>query len=188
MNNSMLDISPRSSKQRSSKSSLALSIILIVLGLLAIILPVATSVGVVTILSWLVIFDGLAQLFFAFKTEGVGRFTWKLLVAILYLCGGIYLLIHPLLGLTGLTLLLAIFFFAEGIMDVITYIFTRTSGSSTWLLLHGLATFVLGLMIWRRWPLSSLWMIGILVGISMLVTGLTRLMMVMEVRKLAAAR
>jgi hypothetical protein len=49
-------------------------------------------------------------------------------------------------------------------------------------------TLVLGLMIWRQWPGSSFRAIGILVGISMLLTGVTRLMMALEVRKLAAAR
>jgi uncharacterized membrane protein HdeD (DUF308 family) len=172
--------------QRSSNPSLGLPIILIILGVLAIALPMATSVGVVRILAWLVIFDGVAQLFFAFQAEGAGRTTWKLLVAILYLGGGIYLLVHPLVGLAGLTFLLAIFFFAEGFMDIVTYIATRRIGGSGWLLLHGIVTLILGLMVWTRWPLSSLWMIGTLVGISMLLTGVTRLMMALEVRKLAA--
>jgi uncharacterized membrane protein HdeD (DUF308 family) len=179
---------PREAIQdRDLKSSLGLAILLIVLGLLAIALPVAASISVVRVLAWLVLFDGVAQLIYALRSEGIGSLIWKLLVALLYLAAGVYLLTHPLLGLSSLTFMLAVFFFAEGIMDMFTYFFTRGSSGSNWLLPHGAVTFVLGLMIWRRWPFSSLWAIGTLVGISMLLTGMTRLMMAMEARKLAKA-
>jgi uncharacterized membrane protein HdeD (DUF308 family) len=174
--------------QQFSKPSLALPIILIILGVLAISLPMVMSVGVVRLLAWLIIFDGVAQLFFAFQTEGVGRVSWKLLVSLLYIGGGIYLIARPLAGLAALTLALAIFFCAEGIIDVFAYIFTRRSDGSPWLLLHGIVTLFLGLMIWKQWPVSSFWVIGTLVGVSMLLTGVTRLMMALEVRKLIAAR
>jgi uncharacterized membrane protein HdeD (DUF308 family) len=81
-----------------------------------------------------------------------------------------------------------VFFCAEGVIDVFAYIFTRRSDGSPWLLLHGIVTLFLGLMIWKQWPLSSFWVIGTLVGVSMLLTGVTRLMMALEVRKLIAAR
>lgn len=174
--------------QEFSKPSLALPIILIILGGLAISLPMVMSVGVVRLLSWLIIFDGVAQLFFAFQTEGVGRFSWKLIVSILYLGGGFYLFLRPLVGLAALTFLLAAFFFAEGVIDMFAYIFSRGGDRSPWLLLHGIVTLALGVIIWRQWPLSSFWVIGTFVGISMLLTGLTRLMMAIEVRKLISAR
>jgi uncharacterized membrane protein HdeD (DUF308 family) len=183
MNTAMLDRA-----ERASRSSIMLAIILIVLGVLAIALPMFTSVGVVKILAALIILNGLAQLVHAFQAESAGRTTWKILVAILYLGVGIYLFANPLVGLAGLTLLLAMFFFAEGFMDIVTYFMTRSVGGSGWLLLHGLVTVALGLMIWTRWPLSSLWLIGTLVGISMVLTGVTRLMMALEIRKIAAAR
>jgi uncharacterized membrane protein HdeD (DUF308 family) len=183
MNTAMLDRA-----ERASRSSIMLAIILIVLGVLAIALPMFTSVGVVKILAALIILNGLAQLVHAFQAESAGRTTWKILIAILYLGVGIYLFANPLVGLAGLTLLLAMFFFAEGFMDIVTYFMTRGVAGSGWLLLHGLVTLALGFMIWTRWPLSSLWLIGTLVGISMVLTGVTRLMMALEIRKIAAAR
>jgi uncharacterized membrane protein HdeD (DUF308 family) len=102
-----------------------LAIILIILGLLAIILPTATSIGAVKVLGWLIIFDGFAQLVHAFQSEGVGRIAWKILVAVLYLVGGAYLLANTLLGVTGLTLALGIFFLAEGVMDMVAFFVTR---------------------------------------------------------------
>jgi uncharacterized membrane protein HdeD (DUF308 family) len=81
---------------------------------------------------------------------------------------------------------LGTFLFAEGVADVIAYFSARKSGASPWMLLDGIVTLVLGFMIWNRWPVGSLWVIGTLVGISMVMTGTTRLMMALAVRKLAS--
>jgi uncharacterized membrane protein HdeD (DUF308 family) len=96
------------------------------------------------------------------------------------------LIAHPAFGVAGLTLVLGIFLFAEGFTDVIFYFATRKSGNSPWMLLDGIITLILGFMICNRWPSSSLWVIGTLVGISMVMTGTTRLMMALAVRKLAS--
>ncbi len=171
---------------RISRVSIVLSIILIIFGVLAITLPMATSAGVVMIIGWLVIFDGLAQLAHAAQSKGIGHIVWKILVALFYLVAGAYLLAHPALGVAGFTLVLAIFLCAEGLADVVAYFSTRKAGgSSPWMLADGIITLVLGFMIWNQWPVSSLWVIGTLVGISMVMTGTTRLMMTMAVRKLA---
>ena len=166
------------------KSSIMFAILLIVLGILAISLPALASIGVARVLSWLILFEGIIQLVYAFKSEGVGSKIWKILVSVLYIFVGGYLLVHPLIGLAGLTLMLAVFFFIEGITDIGTFIWTRKNIGSEWLLLHGIVTLLLGVMIWKHWPVSSLWALGTLVGISMLLTGITRLMMGLKGRRL----
>lgn len=182
MDNAVIDV-----QKLPSKPSLAFAVILIVLGLLAITVPRATSIGVVRVLAWLVIFDGLAQLVYAAKSNVRGRTGWKLWVAILYLGGGIYLLARPLLGLAGLTILLAMFFFTEGVIYMAAHIVTRGMSGSAWLLFHALVTFIVALMILRGWPLSSFRVVGTLVGISMVLTGATQLVTALEVRKPVAA-
>jgi uncharacterized membrane protein HdeD (DUF308 family) len=82
--------------------------------------------------------------------------------------------------------LLGVFLFAEGIADVVAYFATRKSGSSPWMLLDGIITLILGFLIWNRWPSSSLWVIGTFVGISMVMTGTTRFMMALAVRRVAS--
>lgn len=171
--------------KRAARVSLVWSIVLILFGVLAITLPMATSIGVVILIGWLVIFDGIAQVVHAFQSKGIGHIVWKLLVAVFYLVAGGYLLSSPALGVAGLTLVLGIFLLAEGVADVVAYFATRKSGSSTWMLLDGIITLLLGLLIWSHWPVSSLWVIGTLVGISMIMTGTTRLMMALAARKLA---
>jgi uncharacterized membrane protein HdeD (DUF308 family) len=171
--------------KRVSGISLVLSVLLIIFGVLAIALPLASSIGIAIVVGWLVIFAGIAQVVHAFQSKGIGHIVWKLAVAVFYLAAGAYLLAFPALGVAGLTLVLGIFLFAEGVADVIAYFSTRKSGASAWMLLDGIITLVLGFMIWNRWPVSALWVIGTLVGISMVMTGTTRLMMALAVRTLA---
>src|SRR5215469_6220358 len=168
---------------RPSPGSLGWPMVLIVIGLLAIALPVATSFAIARILAWVLFFDGIFQFFYAFKSEGVGRILWKVLVAVLYVVGGLFLLANPLLKMAVLILMLAAFFIVEGTMDLFTYVSSAKTEGSNWLLIHSLVSMLLGIMIWRRWPLNSLWAVGVLAGISILLSGVTRFMLALAIRR-----
>ncbi len=167
-----------------SGKSIVWAIVLIVFGFLAICLPFLTSWGVVVVIAWLIVFSGGFQFIHAFQSQGIGHILWKLLVAILYLIVGIYFLLNPLLGVAAFTLALAIFFVLEGVFDLVAYFQARALPGSGWILFDGIVTLILGLLVWRQWPSSSLWVIGTLVGISMIFTGMTRLMLSLAARRL----
>ena len=168
-----------------SGGSILWAILLIVFGFLAIALPFATSWGVIIVVAWLIVFSGGFQFIHAFQSKGIGHILWKLLVAILYFIVGVYFLLHPVLGIAAFTFALAIFFVVEGVIDLVAYFQSRQLAGSGWILFDGIVTLILGLMVWRQWPSSSLWVIGTLVGISMIFTGMTRLMLGIAARKLA---
>jgi uncharacterized membrane protein HdeD (DUF308 family) len=170
-----------------SGSSIIWAIILIVFGFLAIALPFATSWGVVLVIAWLIIFSGGFQFIYAFQSKGIGHILWKLLVAILYLIVGIDFLLNPLMGVASFTLILAFFFLIEGILDLVAYFQNRSAQGSAWILLDGIVTLILGVLVWRQWPSNSLWVIGTLVGVSMIMTGVTRLMISLAARQLEHA-
>ena len=174
---------PASLSSRVSGFSIFLSILLIVFGFLAILLPIETSFGVVIVVSWLLMIGGVVQFVHAFRSPGIGPGIWKALIAIVYFVTGLYLRFNPTLGIAALTLALIAFFVAQGVIDILVYFRTRRSGLSGWLLVDGVITFILGLLIWRHWPSSSLWAIGTLVGINMIMTGFTRLMLSMAIRR-----
>jgi uncharacterized membrane protein HdeD (DUF308 family) len=170
-----------------SGMSIVWAILLIVFGFLAIALPLASSWGVVVVVAWLIVFSSGFQFIHAFESKGIGHILWKLLVAILYLIVGFYFLLHPLLGVAAFTLALAIFFVVEGVFDLVAYFQSRQIPGSGWILFDGIVTLILGLLVWRQWPTSSLWVIGTLVGISMIFTGMTRLMLSLAARRVAQA-
>jgi uncharacterized membrane protein HdeD (DUF308 family) len=173
--------------QVGSGKSIAWSIAIIIFGFLAIALPLATSLGIVVVIAWLILLAGAFQLIHAFQSKGFGSTLWKIVVAILYILVAIYFIANPLLGVAGFTLALAIFFVVEGVMDLVAYFQNRKAGASGWILFNAIVTLILGIMVWRQWPSSSGWLIGTLVGISMIMTGTTRLMISLAARRIATA-
>ncbi len=157
-------------------------VVMIVVGILALWLPVASSIGVARLLGWLLVFDAVFQLIHSFRSEGVGHVAWKVLVALIFLVVGIYFLVHPLLAVALVTLALATFFLVEGVVDVFSYFAARETRASHWILLNGIVSIILAVMIWRHWPTGSLWVLGVLVGVGLLMTGVSRLMIALAIR------
>jgi uncharacterized membrane protein HdeD (DUF308 family) len=155
--------------------SITLSVLMILAGILAIASPLAAGIGVNIFVAWLLIFSGCVHLVFAWYRPSAGGFVWELLLGILYIFIGGYLLMHPLAGLASLTLALAIYLFMESILEFVLGFTLRPLPGSGWLLVDGIITLILAVMIWRTWPSSTGWVIGTLVGISMLFSGTSRL-------------
>ncbi len=162
-------------------------VLLIVFGMVAIGAPLLAAVAVATLVAWLIVLAGVVHLMVAFRVHGAGSMVWKLLVGIAYLCIGVYLMVHPLLGVASLTLLLASLFLVEGILDIVLFVKMRPIHGSAWVLIDGLVTLLLGLMIYMQWPSSSAWAIGTLVGISLIFSGAARVAMSLAVRKATTA-
>jgi uncharacterized membrane protein HdeD (DUF308 family) len=108
---------------------------------------------------------------------------WRLLVGLAYVFFGAYLIARPALGVASLTLVLASLFLVEGILNVVLFFKIRSLQGSSWVLIDGIVTLLLGLMIYAQWPSSSVWAIGTLVGVSMIISGVTRVMLSFAVRK-----
>jgi uncharacterized membrane protein HdeD (DUF308 family) len=166
--------------------SIALSLFMILAGFLAIVIPPAGGLAVVLVLAWLLMFSGAAHLVFAWYTRTAGALVWELLVGILYLFVGVYTLAHPAAGLASLTLLLAIYLFVEGVLEFVMSFRLRPLPGSNWLLFDGVVTLILAVMIWRSFPSSTEWVIGTLVGVSMLFSGIARLSLSMAARRVIA--
>ncbi|WP_041855391.1 HdeD family acid-resistance protein [Candidatus Korobacter versatilis] len=179
----MMDSSLAKVAQRASGFSLVLSVLLIVFGVLAIMLPVAMSLGVVIVVAWLLIISGVVQGVHSFRCEGIGSKIWRLLVALIYVSMGIYLRVNLHIGLAALTLAMIIFCVSQGIFTIGAYLMTRSSGASGWMLFDGFITLILGIMIWRHWPASSFWVLGTFAGINMVVSGMSRLGLTLAVRR-----
>jgi uncharacterized membrane protein HdeD (DUF308 family) len=166
--------------------SIGLSILMIVAGVLAIVIPPAAGIAVLLAVAWLLILSGAFHLVFAWHMRTAGGLVWELLLSILYIAVGVYALLHPVAGLAALTLLLAGYLLAESVLEFVLAFRLRPMRGSTWLLLDGIVTLVLAVLIWRTWPSSTEWVIGTLVGISMLFSGVSRLAISMAARHVLA--
>jgi uncharacterized membrane protein HdeD (DUF308 family) len=181
----MAQNSPADIARQASTLSILWGVLLIVFGMVAIGSPFLAAVAVNILIAWLIVLAGVVHIMLGVRTHGTGSMIWKVLVGLAYLFFGGYVILHPVLGVASLTLLLAVLFLVEGCLEIILFFNLRSLGGSSWLLVDGLITLVLGGMIYVHWPSSSAWAIGTLVGVSMIISGVSRVMMSLAVRKMS---
>src|SRR5215471_1032166 len=141
--------------RQASTWSILWGLFLIIFGMLAVGSPFVAAVAVNVVIAWLIVLAGVVHLILAFHAHGAGSLIWKLLVGLAYVSFGVYLIMHPVLGVASLTLLLACLFLIEGILDIFLFFKMRSMHGSSWVLIDGIITLLLGLMIYRQWPSSS---------------------------------
>jgi uncharacterized membrane protein HdeD (DUF308 family) len=161
---------------------LALAILMIILGVIAIATPVYATFAVQALLGWILIIGGIAQGVHAFMAKGWGGFLFELLSALLYLAVGALLLVNPVEGALALTIVLTAFLVVEGIFKIIMAWRVRGHARWGWLLASGIVSLILAALIWAQWPSSALWVIGLLVGVHLLFTGWALLMLALAAR------
>jgi uncharacterized membrane protein HdeD (DUF308 family) len=174
------DISPNLNK--ATDKSLWIGVLLIVLGIVGIVLPVASTIFAETWFALILVSSGAAKLFYAFQTRDRGGFVWKLLLSILYIATGVMLFAYPLKGALTLTLLLGSFLLAEGVFELILAFRLRPQQNWTSVLVDGILTLVIGGIIWFQWPFNAPWIIGTLIGASIISTGISRVMLSLNPR------
>ena len=166
------------STARTGKGDMIWGILMLICGFLAITLPLASGIGVAIVIGWLLLIGGVWHLLFGFRSgSGIGGFLWQLLLAIVYGAAGLMLLLYPLAGLAWLTLVLATFLLIEAALEFVLYFNIRRRVNAGWVLFDAIITLLLGILIWARWPFSSVWAIGTLIGVSLIFSGISRLML-----------
>lgn len=163
--------------------SIGLSVVLIVLGLLALAAPLAAGVAINVIVAWLLMVAGLGHLVFGWHIRHAGGLTGEVLVGIAYLAMGLYLLFHPLVGLIALTVVLGIYLLVKGLIELAGWSRLRSVTGSAWLLIDGAVSVILSGLIWWHLVGTATWVVGTLVGFAILFSGISRLMLAMSARR-----
>jgi uncharacterized membrane protein HdeD (DUF308 family) len=164
-----------------------LSLLLIVAGAAAIAFPVLSTFAVELWAAIAFAIAGVAQTIHAFAARSWGGFFWGLLVGLLYLAAGIVLWLNPIAGMVTLTVFLAAVLVVDGVFRSILALQIRPRAGWFWLLLGGIVGMVLGVMIWQHLPSSALSVLGLLLGINLVFSGFTFLMLAMSGPAAAAA-
>lgn len=157
-----------------SNRALWTGIVLTVLGVVAIALPVVSTVFVETWIALILVSAGVAKLVYAYQTRDEGNTIWKALLGVLYIATGLMLFFYPRTGILTLTLLLGSFLLTEGVFELILAFRLRPRQNWTWALTNGIITLILGGMIWFQFPFNAPWLLGTLLGVSILFTGISR--------------
>lgn len=160
---------------------LVLGITVMAAGAAAIASAFAATLTTVLVFGALLIAGGAVQLVNAFLARSWRGFFVYALVGVMHLLVGGIMVEKPFRAAAALTLVLAVTFLAGGLARLIYGALNRFPGRG-WVLLNGAVTLLLGLMIWQDWPESSVWVIGLFVGIDLFFSGWSWVMLGLALR------
>jgi uncharacterized membrane protein HdeD (DUF308 family) len=168
-----LDPEVREGLSRSWKALMAIGVIAIVLGCIAILVPAVASVGTAIFIGWLLLIVGGFLIAAAFSAHSIGTLVLRMAWAVLTVIVGLWLIVEPHNGTLTLTLVLGIYFLFMGLTRVTVAFIGRGQPNAGLLGLSGVCGLVIGILVLAKWPSSADWAIGLLVGIDLIFAGWT---------------
>ena len=157
------------------------------LGVFLILYPLATATITTVLLGWVLIFVGIAQFIFALHSQTVGNFFLKVLFCALYGITGVALAFFPFEGVAALTGLLGTLLLVQAGLLTGTAFQVKPLDGWGWFLADAIASFGMGILILAKWPSSSAWAIGTLVGVAVLMGGISRIVIASKIRSGASS-
>jgi uncharacterized membrane protein HdeD (DUF308 family) len=157
------------------------------LGVFLIAYPLATATITTVLLGWVLIFVGIAAFVFALHSQTVGNFFLKILLGVLYGVTGFALAFFPFEGVEALTGLLGTLLLVQAGLLTATALQVKPVDGWGWFLADAAASLFIGILILAKWPSSSAWAIGTLVGVAVLMGGISRIMIASNIRSGASS-
>ena len=150
---------------------IALGVIYLIVGIIALGSVVMATVASVFVVGIMMLIAGVAEVINAFQIKTWGKFLLWLLLGALYIVAGFFAFENPLLAAAVLTLLLGCALIVSGIMRIVLAFSLQETMPWIWVAFSGVITFLLGLLIVAKWPLSSLYVLGIFLGVDLVIAG-----------------
>jgi uncharacterized membrane protein HdeD (DUF308 family) len=156
---------------------------LVLTGILAICAPFVAGVSVMLVIGSLLLVSGVALVLLAFRVGAFGLGAPLLLMGLLMAFAGAYLVSRPVEALASMTLFLAAYLIVSGIVELVAGFGARPDSGWGWMVLSAIVSVVLGILLWRQFPISGVWAIGTLFGIKLLMTGVSMTSIGIAVRR-----
>jgi uncharacterized membrane protein HdeD (DUF308 family) len=172
---------PEEIKRRSTWSIL-MGVLTAILGVFLIAYPLAAATITTILIGWVLIFVGIAEFVFALHSHTVGSFFSKALLGVLSGIVGVALAFFPFHGVAALTVFVGTLLLVYGAVAAVAAFQARPAQGWGWFLFDAAASIFLGVLVLAKWPSSSLWAIGTLVGVAVLMSGITRIMVAAKIR------
>ncbi len=162
--------------------SIVMGILTALLGVFLIAYPLATATITTLLFGWVLIFVGIAQFVFALHSQTVGKFFLRVFLGVIYGIAGIALAFFPIAGVAALTVVLGTLLLVYGVVETIAAFQIRPVEGWGWFLFDAVVSVLVGILILAHWPSSSVWALGTLVGVSVLMGGISRIMIAAKIR------
>ncbi len=150
---------------------IALGVVYVIAGFIALGSVVFATVVSVFVVGIMMLIAGVAEVINSFQIKTWGSFLLWLLLGVLYIIAGLITFEHPLLAAIVLTLVLGCALIASGIMRIVLAFNMKEGAPWIWVVVSGAITFLLGLIILARWPVSGLYVLGLFLGIDLILVG-----------------
>lgn len=155
-------------------------VLMVVLGFFAVAYSILFTLVSIFWIAWVLIIAGVIEAVHAFRHRE-GHLIWYILEAMLAIVVGALLLRSPAIGALALTLLLAAYFIIAGVFRIVAALMLRLPYWG-WTLFSGILSLALGIIVWGGWPATAFWVLGLFVGINLLFTGFSRIMLALALR------
>jgi uncharacterized membrane protein HdeD (DUF308 family) len=183
----MAEVTWMDEAKKNSGFLIFLGILTVIFGVVAVGSPLITGVAVAVFVGFLLLASGVARIVHAFKSKQWGTGFWGTAIGVLGVAAGLLMIFRPLVGLVTMTMLLAVYFLVDGISEIVAAFRIKPDQGWGWVLFNGIIAVLLGFMIWRQWPVSGAWAIGLLVGIHILITGWSMIILGTGARRVTGA-
>ena len=161
---------------------LTLGIVEIIAGGIAIAVPVIASLAAVAVFGAVLLVTAILQLVHAFQVRAWPRSAWYGFGGLLYAIAGLLVIAYPLGGALTLAVLVGILFIADGTLRVAFGMSARPVVGWGWLVAGGIGSLLVGVILVLGWPATALWATGLLLGITLIFTGSTRITLALASR------
>jgi uncharacterized membrane protein HdeD (DUF308 family) len=149
----------------------ALGVVYVIAGVIALGSVVMATIASVWVVGIMMLLAGVFEVIHSFQIKTWGRFLFWLALGVLYIIAGFVAFDNPLLTAVWLTLILGAALVASGIMRIFLAFNMQHGSPWIWVAVSGLITLLLGLIILVHWPVSSLYVLGIFLGIDLVFAG-----------------
>jgi uncharacterized membrane protein HdeD (DUF308 family) len=150
---------------------IGLGVVYSIAGFIALGSVAMATVATVFIVGIMMLLAGVAEIISAFQVKSWGKFVLWILLGILYVVAGFATFENPLLAAAILTLVLGVSLIVSGIMRIVLAFGMKQGMPWMWIVLSGVITFLLGAIILAHWPVSSVYVLGLFLGIDLVFAG-----------------
>jgi len=151
---------------------IAIGVGLVLCGIIALLSVVEATAVTVLWVGVMMVAAGIIEIVHSFKIRGWGRSVFMAVIGSLYVFAGFFTIVNPLHSSLVLTLVLGVVLVAAGVVRIVVGFQVKGGDQSGWIIVSGLFTSLLGLIILVHWPFSSLYALGIILGVNLLQIGL----------------
>jgi uncharacterized membrane protein HdeD (DUF308 family) len=160
-----------------SKNSIAIGVLLVIIGMFAIMSPVFIGISLTYLVGALLFISGIFEIIYAIKEDSLGKNVLKFIFGGLSIVIGAIIFATPTGSMALISILLIVYFFASGALSIVVSMKQNPAEGWGWILMNGVLSILFGILVIVGWPVTGVWLLGFYVGLKILMHGILFIML-----------